>query len=380
MFGITFQTPLFIGGAFLLSVLASFFWWLGFRARKAARAAYGEAGLVNRHSRPLNLRMEMLHLCGYTAVILLLGLAAAGPVKQGSPVSVSAGAVDVVVVTDVSPSMASEEYRSFMPVRDGLEPSRVPGAYGSRLDFVKHTIESRIMSALSNNRMGIVTYSGLGFTQAELTHDHPSLRWILRHWMPIGGAPGNGSDFASGLREALMLFGDETPNSAAQSRETRGQLGGNRGERRDRERVIVLFSDGGFTGSGDDLRQVIAELARGRVRLVIVGVGGDEASPIPQYSPAGELRGNLLRNGQPVLTHFEEEHLLALRAATNGEYIRIMPGDALNIRWANLLAGERVEIGVRHLFAYPLSAALFLLCLLQMRGIFRKSESMKENR
>jgi Ca-activated chloride channel family protein len=357
MFGIALQTPLAIGGAMILSLLAASFWWVGYRARIAARASYGEARLVDRHSPPLNLRREVLYLSGYTATMLLLGLAAAGPVMQGSPLSVSAGAVDVVVVTDVSPSMASEEYRSFMPSRDGLEPSQVRGAYGSRLDFVKHTIESRIMSALSNNRLGIVTYSGLGFTQAELTHDHPSLRWILRHWMPIGGAPGNGSDFASGLNEALMLFGDEA-----------------------RERVIVLFSDGGFTGSRDDLRQVVAELQRRGVRLVTVGVGGDEPSPIPQYSPLGELRGNLLRNGQPVLTHFEEEPLLALRAATNGEYIRMAPGDALNIRWANVLAGERVEMGVRHLFAFPLSAALFLLCLLQMRGIFRKTESMKENR
>lgn len=356
MFGITFQTPLFIGGAVVLSLLAASFWWVGYRARLAARALYGEARLVDRHSPPLNLRREVLYLSGYTATMLLLGLAAAGPVMQGSPVSVSAGALDVVVVTDVSPSMASEEYRSFMPSRDGLEPSQVRGAYGSRLDFVKHTIESRIMAALSNNRLGIVTYSGLGFTQAELTHDHPSLRWILRHWMPIGGAPGNGSDFASGLREALMLFGDEP-----------------------RERVIVLFSDGGFTGSSNDLRQVVAQLERRGVRLVIVGVGGDEPAPIPQYSPLGELRGNLLRNGQPVLTHFEEGPLLALRAATNGEYIRMVPGDALNIRWANVLAGEKVEMGVRHLFAFPLSTVLLLLCLLQMRGVFR-NELMKENR
>lgn len=380
MFGITFQTPLFIGAAGILSLLAASFWWVGYRARIAARASYGEARLVDRHSSPLDLRTEVLYLSGYTASMLLLGLAAAGPVMQGSPLSVSAGTIDVVVVTDVSPSMASEEYRSFMPSRDGLEPSQVLGAYGSRLDFVKHTIEARIMSALSNNRLGIVTYSGLGFTQAELTHDHPLLRWILRHWMPIGGAPGNGSDFASGIREALTLFGDEAPNSAAQTRERGEELGGNRGERRDRERVIVLFSDGGFTGSRNDLRQVVAELERRRVRLVIVGVGSDEPSPIPQYSPLGELRGNLLRNGQPVLTHFEEGPLLALRVVTNGEYIRMAPGDALDIRWANVLAGERVEMGVRHLFAFPLSAALFLLCLLQMRGIFRKTESMKENR
>lgn len=364
MYGITLQAPLFAGAALLAIGFAASLWWAGYRARKAARASYGEARLIDRHSNPLNTRREFLNFCGYACALLFLGLAAAGPVVEGAPVSARAGAVEVVVVTDVSRSMASEEYRHFMPSRNGIEAAQVVGAYGSRLDFVKHTIESRIMPVLSNNRLGVVTYSGLGFTQAELTYDHNSLRWILRHWMPIGGAPGNGSDFASGLKEALELFSATTDNGAAETR----------------ERVIVLFSDGGFTGASDDLRQVISELERRQVRLVIVGVGSAEPSPIPQYDQSGEMRGNLMRDGQPVLTHFEEGPLLALRDSTNGEYIRMAPGDTLNIRWANMLAGERVEIGVRHLFAFPLSAALILLGLLQVRGIFRRSEVVKENR
>jgi hypothetical protein len=114
------------------------------------------------------------------------------------------------------------------------------------------------------------------------------------------------------------------------------------------------------------------------VRLVIIGVGGNQPSAIPQYSPSGEMRGNLMRDGQTVLTHFVEEPLLALRAAANGEYIRLAPGDTLNIDWASVLAGGRVEIGERHLFIFPLSAALALLGLLQIRGIFRATKS-KEN-
>lgn len=363
MFGITLHSPWFIGAAFAAIGVAAALWWLGYRARVSARASYGEARLIDRYSKPLSAGAEALHFFGYACTLLLLGIAAAEPVMDGSPLNASAGSVEVIVVTDVSRSMASEEYRPFMPARNGLAPLQVPGAYGSRLDFVKHTIESRIMPALSNNRLGIVTYSGLGFTQAEPTFDHSSLRWILRHWMPIGGAPGNGSDFASGLLEALGLFS----NARTDDPLTAG------------ERVIVLFSDGGFTGNADNLQQVVSELSRRRVRLVIVGVGGAEPSAIPLYTPSGEMRGNLMRNGQPVLTHFEEERLLALRASTNGEYIRMAPGETLNIAWANVLAGERVDIGVRHLFAFPLSAALVLVGLLQMRGIFGRNENMKEN-
>lgn len=370
MYGISLLAPHFLGAGLIAVVLAAVLHHAGYKARKAARSAYGEARLVNRLSPPLSGRAEMLIFCGYAACIMLIFLAAAQPVEQGAAVRARAGSVDVVVVTDVSRSMASEEYRPFMPDREGVPARQVSGPYGSRLDFVKYTIESRLMPALSSNRLGIVTYSGLGFTQAELTFDHASLRWILRRWMPVGGAPGNGSDFASGLKEALQLFrvnatagdplSDENPE--------------------DRERVIVLFSDGGFTGSADDLRQVVSELAGRRVRLIIVGVGGTQPSTIPQYSASGEMRGNLMRDGQAVLTHFEEETLLRLRAASGGEYIRLAPGDTLDIRWAYLLAGERVEIGQRHLFAYPLAAALALLLLLQVRGVFARTRTLKENK
>lgn len=360
MFGISFQAPEYIGAALFAVSLAAAFWWSGYRARKAARASYGEPRLIERYSRPLSASAELLYFSGYAIALVLLGMAASRPVMEGAPTNVRAGTVEVVVVTDVSRSMASEEYRPFMPERDGVPAARVAGAYGTRLDFVKHTIESRIIPALPGNRLGIVTYSGLGFTQAELTFDHSSLRWILRHWMPIGGAPGNGSDFASGLQEALQLFGADSGESS-------------------RQRVVVLFSDGGFTGNPNDLSRVISELARQQVRLVIVGVGAAEPSAIPQYSASGEMRGNLMRDGVPVLTRFEEDRLLALRAASNGEYIRAAPGDKLEIGWANVLGQHRVEMALSHLFAYPLGAALIILGLLQMRGIFRKLEAVKEN-
>lgn len=347
---ISFAAPHhFVAGAVAIA-FAAMLWGVGYRARRNARASYGEAKLVDRHSKPLSFRLEALTFTGYALVLLLLSAAVAGPFNRGYPVRVQSGAVDVVVVTDVSRSMASEEYREFMPPRGETRPGQVAGAYGSRLDFVKHMIETRIMPALVNNRLGIVTYSGLGFLQAELTHDQPSLRWIMRHWMPIGGAPGNGSDFASGLREALQLF----PQDGS-----------------DRQRVIVLFSDGGFTGADSELTEVVAELGRKNVRVIIVGVGSTQPTPIPVYSSSGESAGNLMRDGRPVLSTFEEGRLIALREAVQGEYIRLAPGDNLNLEWASLVAGERVDSGDRHLYVYPLSAAALLLLVLQLRGLLR---------
>ena len=359
MFGITLLEPAALAVGLAVIGLSGAAWWAGFRWRKRSRSAYGEARLIDRFSDRLDARRETLLFCGYALVAALISLAASSPVVDGVAMRVRAGSTEVVVVTDVSLSMASEEYRQFMPDRGGVTAQDFAGAYGSRLDFVKLTIDSRILPALSSNRLGIVTYSGLGFTQAELTHDHTSLRWILRRWMPVGGAPGNGSDFGSGLMEAVRLFSVEETQPV-------------------RNRVIVLFSDGGYAGHAQGLSEAVAALARHNVRLIIVGVGGDQPSTIPVYAPSGEMRGNLMRNGQPVLTHFDARPLLSLRDATGGEYVRLAPGDELNIAWASILAGERVEIGQRHLYMFPLSAALFLLALLQVRGVFRRSTHAKE--
>jgi len=368
MFGITLLEPGALAAGLAAIVLSAAAWMAGYRWRKRARAAYGEARLIDRFSDKLSPRRETFFFCGYALAVAFISLAASSPVMDGAAVRVRAGSTEVVVVTDVSLSMASEEYRPFMPAREGVRAQDVAGRYGSRLDFVKLAIDARILPALASNRLGIVTYSGLGFTQAELTHDHASLRWILRHWMPIGGAPGNGSDFASGLMEAVRLF--SSADEAAESPSA---------AEAERSRVIVLFSDGGFTGSAQELSDAIAALARHRVRLIIVGVGGDQPSTIPAYSPSGELRGNLMRNGQPVLTHFDERPLLALQDASGGEYFRLAPGEELSIEWASMLAGERVEIAQRHLYIFPLSAALFLLACLQMRGVFRRITNEKES-
>lgn len=351
MFGITLQRPEFLLLGLLAAIATGFFWRISYQTRKAARASYGEPRLVDRFSAPLNARREALCFGLYALSLVLIGLSAAAPVISGAAVNARAGTVDVVVVSDVSRSMASEEYRRYMPDRDGVPAAGVRGSYGSRLDFVKYLIESRIMPAAANNRLGIVTYSGLGFTQAELTFDFGSLRWILRHWMPLGGAPGNGSDFASGLLEAQRLFAD-APTEAA------------------RQRVIVLFSDGGFTGSADALSQAIAQLRARNIALVIIGIGGEQPNPIPLYSASGEMTGNMMRDGQIVLTRFEEQALLDLRETTGGQYIRVPPGGTLDIEWASVLAGQSVEIGQRHLFNYPLCLALALLGWLQMRGLF----------
>lgn len=336
----------------LLAVLPATiaFWFFGFRMRKAARDKFGEERLVNRNTAPLTLKSEALVLAGWLSVVGLLVFAAAGPVAPAAPNTAQSGTLQVIAVTDVSQSMRAEDYRPAMPPKDGLSPDLVPGPYGTRLDMVKIVIQKEILPAVQGNEFEIVLYMGNSVAFPDFpTDDFQTLEWIFKNWVRIGNAPGGGSDFVEGLKEAVASF-KRSPNQ-------------------NMERVIVLFSDGGYTGSQEELQKVIDEIKKLDIRLVIVGVGTPENVPIPEYSPTGELTGyKKLKEGQS--TSLQEGNLTALRDAVGdkAEYVLLAADAKLNINWARTLAGSKTEQRENPLDGYVVMAALALLLILSLRG------------
>ncbi|HEY9868164.1 MAG TPA: vWA domain-containing protein [Candidatus Obscuribacterales bacterium] len=351
MGNITFANPSYLYWLLAVLPLAAAFWYASFWFRRKTRQQYGEAGLVDRYTRKPGLVLELLQLGGWLVVLTLLVVATAGPLQPDAPQRARTGSLQVVIVMDVSKSMAAEDYRSVMPGPDGTDGALVVGPHGSRLDMTKYLITTRIMPAIQGNQIGVVTYTGSGFPQADLTDDYTALRFVLTNWVKVGSAPGGGSDFSEGLKEALATFKrDEDPN---------------------KEKVIVLFSDGGFTGDQAELAKVTQELAAQRVRLIIVGLGMPAAIPIPVYDENGQLTGYFKKDDKVVTTAIEEANLTRLAAATGGEYIHLTNDKDLQIQWATTLAGTKVEPRVRHVYQYPLGVALALLLVLSARGLFR---------
>lgn len=336
----------------LLAVLPATiaFWYFGFRMRKAARDRFGEERLVNRNTKPLTLKSEFFVLAGWLSVVGLLVFAAAGPVAPAAPTTAQSGTLQVIAVTDVSQSMRAEDYRGSMPPKDGLAPALVPGPYGTRLDMVKIVIQKEILPAVQGNEFEIVLYMGNSVAFPDFpTDDFQTLDWIFRNWVRVGNAPGGGSDFVEGLKEAVASF-KRSPNQ-------------------NMERVIVLFSDGGYTGSPEELQKVIEEIRQLNARLIIVGVGTPENVPIPEYSPSGEMTGyKKLKEGQT--TALKEENLTALQNAVGpkAEYIRLAADADLNINWARTLAGSKTEQRENPLDGYVVLLATAILLVLSLRG------------
>lgn len=350
MLELHFLRPILFLALLVLLPLASMLWYVGFQLRRKARKAYGEERLVNRFSQPLRLASEVGVLAAWLVTLVALVVAAAGPVVPDAPQHIQEGSLQVVVVTDVSRSMAAEDYRNLMPPKKGVAAPLVPGPYGTRLDMIKHVIKTQIMPAIAGNQIGISTYCGNGFDQADLTTDFEAVRWVMDNWMKIGAAPGGGSDYAEGLKEALRIF-DLTPDAKKQ-------------------KVIVLFSDGGFTGDRNELAKVISEIQKRSIRVIIVGVGGNAPLPIPMYNETtGQLTGYLQKNGQVVTTAIDEASLNALASQMGASYIRLDPNRSLDIQWASTLSGSHAEKHEAQVYRYPLGVAMFLLFVLFVRGI-----------
>ena len=335
--------------------------WVSYRERRKARQEWGEEKLIERFSKPFNPIIEGAKALGWLVSVALVVIAASGPVLEDAPVKVPEGSMSLISVVDVSNSMAAEDYRAAMPDKvlpDGTKvpPMQVVGPYGSRLDMTKYVIQTQVMPTLERIKIGLVNYTGQGFIQADLTDDYTALTWVMDHWMRINQAPGGGSDYAEGLKTALEMFKGE-PKS-------------------DKQKVILLFTDGGFTGDDEALTKVIDDIRAEGIRIIVVGIGSASPVTIPLYSSQGQVTGYLEKDGQVVTTGINEAALQGLVSLTGGEYIRLDPNNPkVHIEWAKALGGTKTEKHKDQVFQYPLAAAAVIIGLILLAGLFKARRS-----
>jgi Ca-activated chloride channel family protein len=228
---------------------------------------------------------------------LSISLALTDPrLPYGAP-QLRAGALDVVMVLDVSKSMAAEDY--------GLH---------SRLEQAQR-IARGLLPTLQGNRIGLVTFAGVSFRQAELTNDITALDFILAHWVKLDNISVGGSDIAGALEMGLTIFPEQS----------------------DRQQVMLLFSDGGDTDEA--LHAILRHAVQRGVRIVTLGLGHSEPSRLPLYGPDRKFQGYMHINNRVVTTQLNEAVLQQIAAETGGTYLRLRHGN----EWHNLFAHRAVS-------------------------------------
>lgn len=360
--GMGFQHPNLLG--FLACVPAVMvLCYLAYRLRAEARKAYGHPQLIDRRLKAPSKLSEWLFTLGWTTIAGLLAVAVAGPYLMNTPERVPDGSVQAVATLDVSKSMLAEDYRQCMPADYG-EKTEAVGPWGSRLDMAKYQIE-QIMKALQGNQLGLVNYMGEGFAQADLDTDFSSLRWVLKNWVRAGNAPGGGSDYAHGMKEAIETLKRDLDKNKKQ--------------------VIILFSDGGFTGKPEELDAVIEEINKMNIKLIVIGIGTPGANAIPVYEN-NQLKGFLTKKDEggqdvPVTTSFDEAPLRDLVARTNGAYQHVDAdpnSHKLNFNWedlANIIGGSRVEVRQTPIYHWFVAGAGVILIGLSLIGLILRQKA-----
>jgi Ca-activated chloride channel family protein len=216
-------------------------------------------------------------------LLLFLGtiVALADPrLPYGAP-HLRPGALDIVMIIDVSKSMAAEDYHPL-----------------SRLDKARQII-LQMLPQLRGNRVGFVTFAGSSFRQAELSDDFTALEFILKHWVRIDSAGVGGSNLVRALETGLTLLPEAS----------------------DREGLLLFFSDGG--DEAENLQPVLTKVAQRGARIVAFGVGGLQPARIPRYDAAGKFLGFMHIKGQMVTTRLNEAPLQQMARVTHGLYRRL---------------------------------------------------------
>ncbi len=219
-------------------------------------------------------------------ILLSLGfalgvLAVMNPRKPGAADNITRKGIDVVIALDVSKSMLAAD----------LAPNRLERAR----QFI-----SKLMTAMPDDRIGLVLFAGKAYMQMPLTNDHGAARLYVSS-AGTDAVPQQGTVISDALQMSLNAFN----------------------QKEKRFKAVVLISD----GEEHDMAAVetAEELSQQAVMINTVGVGSPEGANI--IDPAtGQNKTD--EAGNVVLSKLNEVVLRQVAEKTNGLYVRLQDSDA----------------------------------------------------
>ena len=218
------------------------------------------------------------------SALLLLGVgfiivASAGPRSIARSSSVPPSDRDVLILVDVSHSMAAED----------VQPSR--------LEYAQEAIRT-LLAHMTGERVAIIAFAGSAFLQCPLTRDYGAVRMLADGLTP-GVLPRQGT----ALREAFA-------HAAAMLAKNRERAG-----------YVLVMTDG--EDHAEDPRRAAARLKNLGAQVFVFGIGHDAGAPIPLRDTAGSLTGYKRDDsGGLVLTRPNWALLEELAAASGGRAYR----------------------------------------------------------
>jgi Ca-activated chloride channel family protein len=276
---------------------------------------------------------KLLNILKYIAILLII-IALARPQKGNIYEQSNDQGIDIIMALDTSTSMQSLDFRPL---------NRMETAKKVTQDFIKER---------NCDRIGLVVFSGLAFTQCPLTTDKDSLAKFVSS-IQIGDTGMDGTAIGS----AIMTSVNRLKDSQAKSK------------------IIILVTDGN-NNAGEIDPITASQIAREfNIKIYAIGVGSSEGAIYEVDDPFFGRRK--IRVSQEAIN---ENALRQIANNTEGEYFRVQDIKSFENIMKQIDKLEKYEIKVtqftnyNELYRYFLIPAfiLFLLIIILENTYLRK--------
>ncbi|MEO8167501.1 MAG: VWA domain-containing protein [bacterium] len=297
----TWANPEFLYGLAIIPFLV--FWYIR-RFRKNSSDIRFSTLLPFEKIRPtMKERLRHLPFIVRLLVVGFLIVAIARPRTTAHGENVYTEGIDIVLLFDISGSMLAED----------LRPNRIEAARNVMMNFI---------DARTNDRIGLVIFSGESFTQCPMTLDYRVLKNQL-----------------AAVKQGIIEDGTAIGMAIAQ--------GVNRlKESKTKSKVIILLTDGvNNRGEIDPLTATQIAQTFG-IRIYTIGVGTNQGqAPFPVQTPFGTRYQNM-----PV--DVDEKTLTKIAEMTGGQYFRATNNRSLKQIYEDIDELEKTRIEVRAYRSY----------------------------
>lgn len=312
---ITFANPEIL---FLLLLIPGMAVWYYYRLRsKESDVRYSTLDPFAMVKYSTKERLRHLPFILRLAGLALIIIAMARPQSTSKGQNVYSEGIDIVLALDISGSMLAEDF----------QPNRIEAAKNVAQDFI---------GGRTNDRIGLVIFSGESFTQCPLTVDYEVLKGLIK---PL----------KSGMIEDGTAIGLGLANAVNRLRESKAK-----------SKVIILLTDG-VNNRGEIDPISAAQIAQSYgIRVYTVGVGTMGEAPYPVQTPFG------IRY-QMVPVEIDEKVLSQVAEMTEGKYFRATDNKKLRAIYQEIDTLEKTRVEIRsyrrytELFYSFIFIALFLI-------------------
>lgn len=306
--------------------------WLAYAMQRQMIVAWGTADNANRYGVPVSKRRFIAKGILVTLALVAGIVALARPAIQSKHVEFQSGTVDVVVLLDVSRSMAARDCQGM-----------------TRLNCARQILRQQITPSLNHNQIGVIGFAGKAAPVVFLTEELDTVNWLAENELKISSAPGQGSAMGQAFDLAFQYFDHDSEPS--------------------RRKMVVLLSDG---GTDDDTRldDIVVGLNKRNVTLLVVGLGTPRPALIPNEELAEEDRRLATEpfykiDGKNAMTSLDVATLNQLTKAVGDNATFVPVTNASDFQFKPLVShlSPKEKVGEKEIYFYPVLAFFLLICV-----------------